>query len=84
MLYDNRNGTIRNSNNDVFFYKSTDGGLTWVGPTRVNDDPSDMPANRDCGRNTNSIVGNAANCPATGRNVMPLSYPSSPATGNPF
>jgi len=25
-LYDNRNGTIRNSNNDVFFYKSTDGG----------------------------------------------------------
>ena len=66
VLYDNRNGTIRNSNNDVFFYKSTDGGLTWVGPTRVNDDPSDMPANRDCGRNTNSIVGNAANCPATG------------------
>lgn len=66
VLYDNRNGTIRNSNNDVFFYKSTDGGLTWIGPTRVNNDPSATPANRDCGRNTNSIRGNAANCPAEG------------------
>ena len=65
-LYDNRNGTIRNSNNDIFFYKSTDGGTTWIGPTRVNNDASTTPANRDCGRNTNSIVGNAANCPATG------------------
>jgi hypothetical protein len=63
-LYDNRNGTIRSSNNDVFFYKSTDGGTTWIGPTRVNDDKSDTPANRDCGRNTNSIRGNSANCPA--------------------
>jgi hypothetical protein len=62
-LVDNRNGTIRHSNNDVFFYKSTDGGHTWIGPTRVNDDRSDTPANRDCGRNTNSIRGNAANCP---------------------
>jgi hypothetical protein len=66
VLYDNRNGTIRNSNNDVFFYKSTDGGVTWIGPTRVNDDPSATPANRDCGRNTNSIVGNSANCPVEG------------------
>jgi hypothetical protein len=66
VLYDNRNGTIRNSNNDVFFYKSTDGGTTWIGPTRVNNDPSTTPANRDCGRNTNSIVGNAGNCPAAG------------------
>ena len=41
VLVDNRNGTIRNSNNDVFFYKSTDGGVTWIGPTRVNDDPLD-------------------------------------------
>ena len=39
VLYDNRNGTIRDSNNDVFFYKSTDGGATWIGPTRVNNDP---------------------------------------------
>jgi hypothetical protein len=66
VLYDNRNGTIRNSNNDVFFYKSTDGGVTWIGPTRVNNDVSTTPANRDCGRNTNSIGGNAANCPAEG------------------
>ena len=63
VLYDNRNGTIRDSNADVFFYKSTDGGNTWIGPTRVNNDRSDTPANRDCGRNTNSIVGNRANCP---------------------
>jgi hypothetical protein len=56
VLVDNRNGTIRNSNNDVFFYKSTDGGTTWIGPTRVNNDTSTTPANRDCGRNTNSIV----------------------------
>lgn len=66
VLVDNRNGTIRNSNNDVFFYKSTDGGATWIGPTRVNDDTSTTPANRDCGRNTNSIGGNSALCPAAG------------------
>ena len=66
VLYDNRNGTIRNSNNDVFFYKSTDGGVTWIGPTRVNNDPSATPANRDCGRNPNSIRGNSANCPQEG------------------
>lgn len=63
VIYDNRNGTIRDSNNDVFFYKSTDGGNTWIGPTRVNNDPSTTPANRDCGRNTDSIAGNSANCP---------------------
>jgi hypothetical protein len=63
VLVDNRNGTIRNSNNDVFFYKSTDGGHTWIGPTRVNNDRSDTPANRDCGRNPFSIRGNSANCP---------------------
>jgi hypothetical protein len=62
-LADNRNGTIRDSNTDVFFYKSTDGGVTWIGPTRVNNDRSTTPANRDCGRNPNSIRGNAANCP---------------------
>src|SRR6266516_234608 len=62
VLVDNRNGTIRDSNNDVFFYKSTDGGTTWIGPTRVNNDRSETPTNRDCGRNTNSIGGNSANC----------------------
>ena len=45
-LVDNRNGTIRDSNNDVFFYKSTDGGSTWIGPTRVNNDRSERPRNR--------------------------------------
>ena len=65
-LYDNRNGTIRNSNNDVFLYKSTDGGETWIGPTRVNNDPSATPANRDCGRNANSTTGDNTQCPAAG------------------
>ena len=62
-LVDNRNGTIRDSNTDVFLYKSTDGGLTWIGPTRVNNDHSTTPTNRDCGRNSNSIVGNSSACP---------------------
>jgi hypothetical protein len=66
VLYDNRNGTIRNSNNDVFFYRSTDGGVTWIGPTRVNNDPSTTPANRDCGRPAGDIVGDATQCPAAG------------------
>src|SRR4051794_14208897 len=65
VLVDDRNGTIRDSNNDVFFYKSTDGGTTWIGPTRVNNDRSQTPTNRDCGRNTNSIVGNSGLCPET-------------------
>jgi hypothetical protein len=65
VLVDNRNGTIRDSNNDVFFYKSTDDGQTWIGPTRVNNDASTTPPNRDCGRNPNSIVGNSALCPET-------------------
>ena len=62
VVADNRNGTIRDSNNDVFFYKSTDGGSTWIGPTRVNDDRSQTPTNRDCGRNPQSIGGNSAGC----------------------
>ena len=62
-LADNRNGTIRDSNADIFLYKSTDGGTTWIGPTRVNNDRSDTPANRDCGRNPESISGNSALCP---------------------
>ena len=39
---------------------------TWIGPTRVNNDRRPTPANRDCGRNTNSIGGNSALCPAQG------------------
>ena len=75
VLYDNRNGTIRDSNTDVFFYKSTDGGTTWIGPTRVNNDRSETPAAatanaatnarqgaRDCGRNNGTIVGTQSGC----------------------
>ena len=51
VMEDNRNGTRDSTNTDVFFFKSTDGGSSWIGPTRVNDDASASPANRDCGRN---------------------------------
>jgi hypothetical protein len=50
VMEDNRNGTRDSTNSDVFFFKSLNGGSTWIGPTRVNDDPSAAPANRDCGR----------------------------------
>jgi hypothetical protein len=50
VISDNRNGTKQSSNTDVFLFKSTDGGSTWVGPTRVNDDASAQPANRNCSR----------------------------------
>jgi len=64
---DNRNGSRQSSNTDVFLFKSTDGGTTWIGPTRVNDDPSRSPSvategGRDCGR----IVGRV--CPPTAPN----------------
>jgi hypothetical protein len=59
VMSDNRNGTRRLSNADVFLFKSTDGGTTWIGPTRVNDDPSGQPENRNCQRQ-----GNPA-CPPT-------------------
>jgi hypothetical protein len=51
VMEDNRNGTRVSTNTDVFFFKSLDGGTTWIGPTRINDDASSSPANRDCGRN---------------------------------
>jgi len=50
VMSDNRNGTRDSTNTDVFLFKSVDGGSNWVGPTRVNDDPSQQPANRNCGR----------------------------------
>jgi hypothetical protein len=50
VMSDNRNGTRENTNTDVFFFKSTNGGSSWIGPTRVNNDDSEAPANRDCGR----------------------------------
>jgi hypothetical protein len=48
VISDNRNGTMASSNADIFLFKSIDGGSTWIGPTRVNDDRSVAPANRDC------------------------------------
>jgi hypothetical protein len=53
VMSDNRNGTRRHSNTDVFLFVSKDGGTTWIGPTRVNDDPSTQPANRNCQRQGN-------------------------------
>jgi hypothetical protein len=50
VMSDNRNGTAASSNTDVFFFRSTNGGMTWVGPTRVNDDRSvPPPVGRGCG-----------------------------------
>jgi hypothetical protein len=66
VLSDNRNGQRVSSNTDVFFFTSKDGGETWIGPTRVNDDPSRQPTlsegTRDCGR----IVGRI--CPPNALN----------------
>jgi hypothetical protein len=55
VISDNRNGTPASSNVDVFLFKSTDGGVTWLGPTRVNDDRSVPAPNRDCGRAEGSL-----------------------------
>jgi hypothetical protein len=50
VIADNRNGTRESTNTDVFLFKSTDGGMTWIGPTRVNNDPLNLPSDfdRDC------------------------------------
>jgi len=58
VISDNRNGIVFSSNSDVWLFKSNDGGSSWIGPTRVNNDASGTPANRDCG-----FVGQPA-CPA--------------------
>jgi hypothetical protein len=61
VMADNRNGTVFSSNSDVFLFKSIDGGDNWIGPTRVNNDPSELTAGnvtigpfqtggRDCAR----------------------------------
>jgi hypothetical protein len=50
VMSDNRSGTAASSNTDVFFFRSTNGGMTWIGPTRVNDDRSvPPPVGRGCG-----------------------------------
>ncbi len=48
VMSDNRNGTRLSTNTDTFLFVSKDGGTTWIGPTRVNNDPSQQPANRNC------------------------------------
>jgi hypothetical protein len=52
VMSDNRNGTVISSNADVFLFKSTNGGSTWIGPTRVNDDRSQLTAGTDILGNT--------------------------------
>ncbi len=62
VMSDNRNGSPASSNVDVFLFKSVDGGTTWIGPTRVNDDPSTPAPNRDCTPGQqNCPVGNFGN-----------------------
>ena len=53
VMSDNRNGTPGSSNTDTFFFKSTDGGSSWIGPTRVNNDPSQLTGDRNDPANTN-------------------------------
>ncbi|HXH33050.1 MAG TPA: sialidase family protein [Plantibacter sp.] len=48
---DNRNGSPASSNSDVFLFRSVDGGTTWIGPTRVNDDRSQLTGSRDSSTN---------------------------------
>ncbi len=55
VIADNRNGSPASSNSDVFLFKSIDGGLTWVGPTRVNDDRSQLTGNRDSTSNAGNF-----------------------------
>lgn len=62
VMSDNRNGTRASSNADVFLFKSLDGGNTWIGPTRVNDDPSDLGnVSRDCAPSDPGCLGNFGN-----------------------
>jgi hypothetical protein len=63
---DNRNGSRVESNTDVFFFTSKNGGATWVGPTRVNDDPSSQPTIAQGTRDCNRIVGRV--CPTSPQN----------------
>jgi len=63
VMSDNRNGQRTSSNADVFLFKSTDGGTTWIGPTRVNNDASVAPTIAQGTRDCNRIVGRV--CPAS-------------------
>jgi hypothetical protein len=74
VMSDNRNGTKASTNTDVFYFKSNDGGSNWIGPSRVNSDRSDAPANRDCP----PVIDTDPNTPG----VQPGPNPDCPATAN--
>jgi hypothetical protein len=61
VISDNRNGTRASSNADVFLFKSTDGGSNWIGPTRVNNDSSNLTVSRDCAIGSTGCLGNFGN-----------------------
>ena len=52
---DNRYGTPARSNTDVFLLKSINGGTSWFGPVRVNDDASQLTGSRNDPTNTNVV-----------------------------
>jgi hypothetical protein len=61
-MSDNRNGTEASSNTDVFFFRSTNGGETWIGPSRVNTDRSDLgDVSRDCDPDEEECLGDFGN-----------------------
>jgi hypothetical protein len=66
VMSDNRNGSTVESNTDVFLFKSADGGSTWIGPTRVNNDSSVAPTLAQGTRDCNRIVGRV--CPSSPQN----------------
>lgn len=47
VLSDNRSGTARKSNTDIYLFKSTNGGRNWTRATRVNNDPSVLTGSRE-------------------------------------
>jgi hypothetical protein len=61
VISDNRNGTAASSNADIFLFKSTDGGSSWFGPTRVNNDTSNLTVSRDCAIASPGCLGNFGN-----------------------
>lgn len=52
VMSDNRNGSPASSNADVFLFKSNNGGSSWIGPSRINNDRSRLTGGRDDAENT--------------------------------